>query len=93
MFILAAVILGTEWAFLYPSIFIEAIDHSGSAQGPAMATFTALADLGAGMGPMIMGAVLQWTNFLIMFFCLTLTGVTNLLYFYFVIGKRGKEEG
>jgi MFS family permease len=93
MFILAAVILGTGWAFLYPSIFIEAIDHSGSAQGPAMATFTALADLGAGMGPMIMGAVLQWTNFLIMFFCLTLTGVTNLLYFYFVIGKRGKEEG
>jgi MFS family permease len=88
MFILAAVILGTGWAFLYPSIFIDAIDHSGSAQGPAMATFTALADLGAGMGPMIMGAVLQWTNYSIMFFCLTLTGVTNLLYFYFVIAKR-----
>jgi MFS family permease len=88
MFILAAVILGTGWAFLYPSIFIDAIDHSGAAQGPAMATFTALADLGAGMGPMIMGAVLQWTNYSIMFFCLTLTGVTNLLYFYFVIAKR-----
>jgi len=88
MFIFAAVILGTGWAFLYPSIFIDAIDHSGSAQGPAMATFTALADLGAGMGPMIMGAVLQWTNYSIMFFCLTLTGVTNLLYFYFVIAKR-----
>ena len=58
MFILVAVILGTGWAFVYPSLMIFAIEKAGPAQGPAMATFTAIADLGAGMGPMIMGTLL-----------------------------------
>jgi MFS family permease len=91
MFILVAVILGTGWAFLYPSLVIYAIDNSGSARGPAIGTFTALADLGAGIGPMTMGIVLQWTNYPIMFSCLSLTGVINLLYFYYVIGKGKKK--
>jgi MFS family permease len=91
MFILVAMILGTGWAFLYPSLVIYAIDNSGSARGPAIGTFTALADLGAGIGPMTMGIVLQWTNYPIMFSCLTLTGVINLLYFYYVIGKGKKK--
>jgi MFS family permease len=91
MFILVAVILGAGWAFLYPSLLIYAIDHSGSARGPAMGTFTALADLGAGIGPMIMGIILQWTNYSVMFFCLTLTGIINFIYFYYVIRKGGKR--
>jgi MFS family permease len=91
MFILVAVILGAGWAFLYPSLLIYALDHSGSARGPAMGTFTALADLGAGIGPMIMGIVLQWTNYPIMFFCLTLTSIINFIYFYYVIRKGGKK--
>jgi MFS family permease len=91
MFILVAMILGTGWAFLYPSLVIYAIDNSGSARGPAIGTFTALADLGAGIGPMTMGIVLQWTNYPIMFSCLTLTGVINLFYFYYVIGKGKKK--
>ena len=90
MFILVAVIFGTGWALLYPSLLIYAIEDAGSARGPAMATFTALGDLGLGMGPMIMGIILQWTNYPIMFFCLTLIGVINFLYFYYTIGKRGR---
>jgi len=35
--------------FIYPSLLIYAIENAGSAQGPAMATFTALGDLGAGI--------------------------------------------
>jgi len=90
MFILVAVVLGTGWALLYPSLLIYAIESAGSARGPAMATFTGLADLGAGIGPMIMGIILQWTNYPTMFFCLTLIGVTNFLYFYYAIGKKGE---
>jgi threonine/homoserine/homoserine lactone efflux protein len=42
---------------------------------------------------MIMGIILQWTNYTIMFFCLTLIGVINLLYFYFAIWKkRGRRD-
>ena len=88
MFILVAVILGTGWSLLYPSLLVYAIADSRTARGPAMGTFTALADLGAGIGPMIMGIVLQWTSYPVMYFCLTLIGVINLFYFYVVIGKR-----
>ena len=90
MFVLVAVILGTGWALLYPSLLIYVIESAGSAQGPAMATFTGLADLGGGIGPMIMGVILQWTSYPIMFLSLTLIGVINFLYFCFAIGKRGK---
>jgi hypothetical protein len=38
-----------------------------------------------------MGIILQWTNYAIMFFCLTLIGVINFLYFYYAIGKKGKD--
>jgi MFS family permease len=90
MFILVAVILGTGWSLLYPSIFIYAIESAGSSQGPAMGTFTALADLGSGIGPMIMGIILQWTSYHIMFLSLTLIGVINFLYFYYAIVKKKK---
>jgi len=90
MFVFVAVILGTGWALLYPSLLIYVIESAGSAQGPAMATFTGLADLGGGIGPMIMGVILQWTSYPIMFLSLTLIGVINFLYFCFAIGKRGK---
>jgi len=91
MFILVAVILGTGWAFVYPSLMIFAIEKAGPAQGPAMATFTAIADLGAGVGPMIMGTLLQWTNYPFMFSCLALTGGINFFYFHYAIGRREKK--
>lgn len=91
MFILVAVILGTGWALLYPSLLIYAIENAGSAKGPAMATFTALGDLGAGIGPMIMGIILQGTSYPIMFSCLALTAVINFLYFYYAMGKGKKK--
>lgn len=93
MFILVAVILGAGWALLYPSILIYAIEKAGSAQGPAMGTFTALGDLGAGMGPMIMGIVLQWTSYPVMFFSLTLIGILNFLFFHYAIAKKEERRG
>jgi MFS family permease len=92
MFILVAIVFGTGWAFLYPSLVVYAVESSGSARGPAMGTFTALADLGAGIGPMIMGLILEWTNYPMMFFFLTLTGAMNFLYFCYTIGKKRKKD-
>ena len=93
MFILVALILGAGWALLYPCILIYAIENAGSAQGPAMGTFTALGDLGAGMGPMIMGIILQWTSYPVMFFSLTLIGILNFLFFRYSIGKKEERHG
>ena len=53
-----------------------------------MGTFTALADLGAGVGPMIMGLILEKTNYPVMFSCLILTGIVNFLYFYYVFCRK-----
>lgn len=92
MFVLSAVLLGTGWALLYPSLMAYAVDKAGSAQGPAMGTFTALSDLGGGLGPMIMGLILEWTNYSVMFSCLVLTAVLNLIFFYFIIWKSGEKE-
>jgi len=89
MFILVAVIWGIGNAFLYPTLVVYALDHARSSLGPAMGTFTAVADLGSGMGSVIMGIILQLTSYQTMFLCLTFTGVINLLYFHFLVRKKG----
>jgi MFS family permease len=88
MFILIAVMLGTGWAFLYPFLTIHVIENAGLERGPAMGTFTALADLGAGLGPMLMGMVLEKFSYPVMFGCLIFTGVLNFFYFYWAIPKE-----
>jgi predicted MFS family arabinose efflux permease len=89
MFILVAVIWGIGHAFLIPSLVVYTLDRMGSSPGPAMGMFTLFADLGISLGPVIMGLVIHSTNYQIMFFCLALTGVINLIYFYFFVRKRG----
>lgn len=91
MFILVAIIWGIGSAFLFPSLLAYTIDLAGSNRGPAMGTFTALIDLGAGMGAVIMGIILQLTNYTVMFLCLGLTGIINFLYFYFAVRKKPQE--
>jgi MFS family permease len=88
MFILVAVIWGIGHAFLMPSLVVYTLDRMGSSPGPAMGMFTAFADFGISLGPVIMGIVVHSTSYPIMFFCLALTGVINLSYFYFFVRKK-----
>lgn len=94
MFLLVAIIWGAGNAFAFPAFVALAIDLAGPSRGPALGTFTALSDLGVGLGAVIMGGVLRVTNFQIMFLCLTLTGIINFVYFYFGIMKKqqGKQS-
>jgi predicted MFS family arabinose efflux permease len=91
MFFLVAVIWGLGNAFLYPTLVAYAIDLSGDSPGPAIGTYTAFSDFGAGSGAAIMGVILQLTNYPFMFLCLSFTGVLNLSYFYFFIIKGNKR--
>ncbi|MBM4340686.1 MAG: MFS transporter [Deltaproteobacteria bacterium] len=91
MFFLVAVIWGLGNAFLYPTLVAYAIDLSGSSHGPAIGTYTAFSDFGAGTGAAIMGVILQLTNYPIMFLCLSLTGGLNLFYLYFFVIKGRKQ--
>jgi len=88
MFILVAAIWGMGNAFLYPTMVLYAIDRAGPSRGPAIATFTAIADLGAGLGSLIMGIILQLSSYRMMFLCLVITGTFNFLYFYFFVRKK-----
>ncbi len=82
MFILVAVIWGIGNAFLIPTLVAYTVELAGSSRGPAMGTFTALADFGTGMGPVVMGIILRVTSYKVMFLCLALTGLLNLCLFY-----------
>ncbi len=91
MFLLAAVVWGMGSAFLYPLLLVTAVERAGSSSGPAMGTYTALFDLGTGMGSVVMGIVVQWTNYRTMFLCLALSCVINLLIFQLIREKKGAE--
>jgi len=82
MFILVAIIWGIGNAFLIPTLVAYTIELAGSSRGPAMGTFTAFADFGTGIGPMVMGIILRMTSYQTMFLCLAFTGLLNLSYFY-----------
>ncbi len=90
MFILVAIIWGAGNAFAFPAFVAYAIDLAGPSRGPALGTFTALSDLGVGLGAVIMGIVLRLTNFQTMFLCLAFTGVINFTYFYLFVMKKPK---
>jgi MFS family permease len=88
LFLLVAVMLGAGWAFIYPILTIHVIENAGLERGPAMGTFTAISDLGSGIGPMIMGIVLEKSGYPAMFGCLIFTAVVNLVYFYLAIARK-----
>lgn len=90
MFILVAIVLGTGWAFLYPALVLYLIENSESSKGPAVSVFTALGDLGTGIGPMVMGIILQWTGYSVMFLCLAFISMFNFVYFYYAIMRKGR---
>ena len=91
MFILVAVIWGIGNAFFWPTLLAYVLERAGSSRGPAIGTFTAIGDLGIFLGPVIMGIVLRFTNYPVMFLCLALIGIINLSYFFFFVRKKGRR--
>ena len=90
MFVLVAIIWGLGSAFLFPALLVYTLDLASSSRGPAMGTFTAIADLGTGLGAVVMGIILRFTNYPMMFLCLAFVGFINLNYFIFFVKNRKK---
>jgi predicted MFS family arabinose efflux permease len=89
MFILVAVIWGLGHAFIFPSLMNYAIDRASSPSGSVIGTYTALSDFGSGIGPVIMGIILQLASYQAMFLCSALAGLIGLLYLYSIVRKKG----
>jgi MFS family permease len=90
MFFVVAVIWGTGNAFFIPALMAFTLDLAGASRGPAVALFAAMGDLGTGLGPVIMGIVIRFTDYPTMFLCLALTALINFTYFYFFVRNKGK---
>ncbi|MEI9477432.1 MAG: MFS transporter [Deltaproteobacteria bacterium] len=88
MFIVVAIVWGAGHALLYPTLVAMVIDRAGSSRGLALAIFTAASDLGMGLGPVIMGIVLHWTSYPIMFLCVVFTGIINISYFLTFVRRK-----
>ena len=88
MFVLAALIWGMGHAFFYPSLAVYILDRVGSSRSLAMGTLTAMTDLGIFMGPVVMGVVIQFTSYPIMFLCLSLVGIFSLIYFHLFVRDK-----
>jgi MFS family permease len=68
LFIIAALLYGLGFGLVHPSLMALLVDSvSEKGRGSAMGTFTAAFDLGIGMGSIILGFVLQYFGFQVMY--------------------------
>jgi MFS family permease len=88
MFILVGLLWGTGHALLVPTFMTYSFEHAGSSDGAAVGTFRAFSDLGQALGPTIMGIIIPFTGYPIMFLSLALMCLINLCYFQFYVRKR-----
>lgn len=90
MFIFVGLLWGTGVAFIFPVSMAYSLDYAGSSGGTALGTFRAFMDLGSAIGPMVMGTIVPLTGYRILFLCLALVCLANLVYFQFYVRKRGR---
>jgi len=68
VFLMAALLYGLGFGLVHPSLMALLVDSvSEKGRGAAMGTFTAAFDLGIGMGSIILGFVLQYFGFKVMY--------------------------
>jgi MFS family permease len=91
VFILIGIFWGTGGAFLFPTLMTYAFRYAGSSDGTAIGTFRALGDSGTALGPMIIGIIIPFTGYQIMFLCLAFICLVNLGYFYFILVKKRRS--
>jgi MFS family permease len=91
MFILVGAFWGIGAAFFIPVSMAYALEYSGSSDGAAVGTFRAISDLGIGLGPVVMGIIIPLIGYRIMFLCLALICLINLLYFQYYVRKRNNK--
>ncbi|MBP1750991.1 MAG: putative permease of the major facilitator superfamily [Deltaproteobacteria bacterium] len=90
MLVLVGLLWGTGTAFFVPASMAYSLNYAGSSSGASVGTFRAFTDLGQALGPVIVGIIIPLTGYQIMFLCLALVCLINLIYFQFYVRKRSK---
>ena len=89
MFLLVGMLWGVGAGFAPPVSMAYALDYSGCIDGTAVGTYQAFMDFGFGVGPVIIGLIVPVTGYPVMFLCLSLMLLVDLVYFLFYLEKRG----
>jgi MFS family permease len=77
-----AVVMGMGWGLLFPGVFAVLMDRVSPAQrGAATGTFTAAFDLSFGLGQVLLGGILQTSNFHATFAAAGLGGFASMAVF------------
>ena len=90
LFALAALLLGIGVAFFIPATMAYSLEYAGSSSGTAVGTYQALIDLGLAIGPPIMGIIIPFTGYRVMFLCLAFICFISLCYFQFYVRRKAK---
>jgi MFS family permease len=89
-FLRAALLYGLGFGLVHPSLMAFLVDKvSDKGRGAAMGTFTASFDLGIGTGSILLGLVLQYYGFQVMY---TLSGLIVLTGAVLLIASNGKAS-
>jgi len=90
LFALAALLLGIGVAFFIPATMAYSLEYAGSSSGTAVGTYQALIDLGLAIGPPIMGIIIPFAGYRMMFLCLAFICFISLCYFQFYVRRKAK---
>jgi predicted MFS family arabinose efflux permease len=90
LFALAALLLGIGVAFFIPATMAYSLEYAGSSSGTAVGTYQALIDLGLAIGPPIMGIIIPFVGYRVMFLCLAFICFISLCYFQFYVRRKAK---
>jgi MFS family permease len=88
MFILVGLLWGTGVALIFPVSMAYSLDYAGSSDGTTVGTFRAFMDMGTAVGPMVMGTLVPFTGYRIMFLCLAVVCLANFAYFQLYVMKK-----
>lgn len=88
MFVLVGLLWGGALAFFVPASMAYALEYADSSKGTALGTYQMFMDFGLAVGPVVMGMIVPCTGYPLMFLCLALIALLDLVYFQFYVRGR-----
>lgn len=88
---LAAIIVGLGYALVYPNLNAWVVEHTPPAtRGASLGIFSASTDLGAFLGPLFMGLLVDQLGYRQTYLLATIIPLTGLLIFWRTLGQADK---
>ena len=90
---ISAIFIGIGYGTVIPSAQAIAIQQSPKEKiGLATSTFYMFADLGAGIGPFILGFIIPFIGYRYLYIVMGLLVIVSLCVYYFVHGKKASQQ-